>query len=323
MENHLRIVAVTIALAVGIGVLISTPGFAQFKSGTQMVPLTVTVTDRAGRYVPDLPAAAFTIFEDGKPQTVSHFAALEAPVDLALLLDNSSSMRPDFPLAQEAACGLTRQLRRGDRVALSGIAPGTFNAQPMTGDVTRVEHAIRSMEVLGPTAIYEGIYVLLRAFQRERGATPDARRQAIVLLSDGLDTASHIEFDDVLDAVHRSDVAVYVVQMERDIRLAIETNESREAFQARFAMRALARESGARIFTPQSATELPAVYDAIARELGSQYLLGYVPARQDDDGRFHRIAVRVQDPRATHARTRAGYYAIPRPATSATSRVSH
>ena len=105
MENHLRIVAVTIALAVGIGVLISTPGFAQFKSGTQMVPLTVTVTDRAGHYVPDLPAAAFTIFEDGKPQTVSHFAALEAPVDLALLLDNSSSMRPDFPLAQEAAFG--------------------------------------------------------------------------------------------------------------------------------------------------------------------------------------------------------------------------
>jgi VWFA-related protein len=74
-------------------------------------------------------------------------------------------------------------------------------------------------------------------------------------------------------------------------------------------MNALSRESGGRTFTPQSATELPAVYDAIARELRQQYLLGYAPARQDGDGTFRRLSVRVRHPEVAQARTRAGYYA--------------
>lgn len=311
MRNQLRIAVVAASLAPLIGVMGSTVGLAQYKSGTQIVPLTVTVTDRSGRYVAGLPAAAFTIFEDGRRQTLAYFSAVDAPVDLALLLDNSSSMRSDFRLAQEAACGLARRMRTADRVALSGISSETFIAQPLTSDLDRVDQAIRTMQVFGPTAIYEGLYVLLRELQRAHHAESEPRRRAIVLLSDGLDTASRIEFDHVLDSVRRSDVVVYVILLERDIKAAINSDESSEAFRARFAMRSLARESGGHIFTPQIAGELPAIYDAIAHELRHQYLLGYTPERQDADGAFRRISVAVHHPAVVQARTRAGYYAVP------------
>jgi Ca-activated chloride channel homolog len=320
MRTQVRIAALAVALAAAIGVMSSTPGLAQFKSGIEMVPLTVTVTDRAGRYVPGLTAAAFTIFEDGRPQTLSYFAAVDTPVDLALLLDNSSSMRWDFRRAQDAACGLTRSLRPGDRVALSGIAPDTFNTQALTSDPGRVEQAIRSMEASGSTAIYEGVYVLLREFQRERRAASEARRRAIVLLSDGLDTASHVGADQVLDSVRRGDIVVYVILLDRGLKGAFDREESSASLQARFAMASLARESGGRIFTPQTASELPAIYDTVAHELRNQYLLGYTPARQEGDGSFRRISVGVQHADAVQARTRAGYYAVAQRAARAAAR---
>lgn len=77
-----------------------------YRSGVELVPLTVTVTDRRGHFVPDLTAADFAIFEDGRPQVISHFATGHVPIDVGFLLDISGSMRDILPLAQKAACGL-------------------------------------------------------------------------------------------------------------------------------------------------------------------------------------------------------------------------
>jgi Ca-activated chloride channel family protein len=296
-----------------LGITAAVPARAQFRSGVEMVPLTVTVTDPAGRFVPNLTAGDFTILEDGKAQQLSTFATVEAPVDLTMLIDTSSSMHQDLRLAQEAASGLTRSLRSGDHAGVMGVATSVSKKQEVTADLSRVEEAIRSLQASGATAIYEAIYVALREFQVARRAATNVRRQAIVLLSDGLDTASHIPFEHVLDSVRRGDVTIFVIQLERNGKLPMDVDDSRYAFEARFAMRALARDSGGRFFTAQAATELPAIYNAIARELGNQYVLGYVPARQGGDGAFRRIAVHVRHPQGTHARTRAGYYAhLPR-----------
>jgi len=301
------------ALVAGVGLAVagmSSAALAQFRSGIQMVPLTVTVTNRAGRPVSGLTSSEFTIFEDGARQTLSYFSTVESPVDVAFLLDTSSSMNRELPLAREAACGLARRLRAGDRGAVAGVAESMFEAQPLTTDVASVERAIRSIHASGATAIYEAVYILLREFERGNRNTPELRRKAIVLLSDGLDNASRIEFDDLLDSVRRSDVVIYVVLLDRDLRNAMGSSESASAVQAEFAMRSLARDSGGRMFTPQSGAELSGIYDTIAYELGNQYVLGYIPTRQDSDGSFRRIAVHVRHPDAAQARTRAGYYAV-------------
>jgi VWFA-related protein len=101
---------------------------------------------------------------------------------------------------------------------------------------------------------------------------------------------------------------VYVILLDGQTRTAFTDEERLHLSEARFAMRALAQDSGGRLFTPQSATELHAIYDTIAQELGTQYLLGYVPARAAGDREFRRITVVVSGRELT-ARTRAGYYA--------------
>src|SRR3954454_23826503 len=187
-----------------------------YKSGVELVPLTVTVTDRAGRYVPNLTAADFAIFEEGKRQEISHFAAGHVPVDLGILLDTSSSMRDSLAFAQRAASGLVQQLREGDRAAVAGIASTVVFHQSMTPDLTRVGGALRSTHANGGTALYDAVYVALRQYQQERLRSSEVRRRVIVLLSDGIDTSSHVTFADVLDLVRRVEVTVYVVSLADD-----------------------------------------------------------------------------------------------------------
>ena len=299
------VVLVTIAVA---GHTIAAQN-ARYKSGVELVPLTVTVTDREGRYVPNLTAADFAVFEDGRPQLVSQFAAGHVPLDVGFLIDTSSSMRDHLPLAQKAARGLVRQLRDGDRGAVTGIASTVVLQQPLTPDLARVDGALGATHASGNTALYEALYVALRQYQQERLDTAEVRRRVIVLLSDGVDTSSHVAFEDVLDLLRRVDVTIYVVSLADDPSLLRGAGTERVSFESAHALSSFAHESGGRLFTPRAARELPAIYDAIGQELSNQYVLGYVPAGSGGDGRFRHVWVGVLAPRAAMARTRAGYCA--------------
>jgi Ca-activated chloride channel homolog len=293
-----------------IAVLAAYPVVAQnsvFKSGVELVTLTVTVTDRTGRYVPDLTAPDFAIFEDGKPQTVSHFAAGHVSLDVGFLIDTSTSMRLNLPLAQKAACGLVKQLQQGDRGAVAAIASSVSVQQSMTPDLARVDMALRSMQATGSTALYDAVYIMLRQFQQDRRTSSDVRRQVVVLLSDGVDTASHVRFDDVLDLVRRGAATIYVVSLADEAALASDVGD-RTLSESAYAMSTLARESGGRLFTARAGRDLSAIYEAIGQELSNQYVLGYVPSVQGD-GILRHISVGVLQPRTGVARTRAAYYA--------------
>jgi len=153
------------------------------------------------------------------------------------------------------------------------------------------------------------VYMALRQHQQERLRSSEVRRRVIVLLSDGIDTSSHVTFDDVLDLVRRVDVTVYVVSLAADPTLLPGLSADRQSFESAHALSSLARESGGRLFMPRAARELPAIYDAIGQELSNQYVLGYVPSEPAADGMFRHISVGVLQPRVGMARTRAGYYA--------------
>jgi Ca-activated chloride channel homolog len=280
----------------------------RFTSGVELVPLTVTVTDRAGRYMPDLTAADFAIFEEGRRQAISHFASGDAPIDMGFLLDTSRSMGDNLGLAQKAARGLVQQLRAGDRGAVAGFGSTVSLHQPMTSDLARVDEALRSTQASGNTALYDALYIVLRQYQQERQSFTDVRRQVVVLLSDGLDTSSHVTFEDVLDLLRRVEATIYVVSLGEDPALLKNVPRDRRTFESAHALSTLARESGGRLFTPRTARELPAIYDAIAEELSHQYVIGYLPS-QGADGMFRRISVGVLQPHVAVARTRAGYYA--------------
>jgi Ca-activated chloride channel family protein len=215
-----------------------------------------------------------------------------------------------LPLVQTAANGLVRQLRACDRGAVVEVKDTAGIPQGFTSDQALISRAIRALTPSGSTALYDGLYIVLREFERERGAAAQVRRQVLVLLSDGLDNKSHISFDEVMDLARRVGVNIYVIALRGEVALMRRIDMDESMLRAAYSMGAVARETGGRTIFPKSAHELPAIYTAIAHELASQYELGYVPVRPGGDGAFRRVAVRVPPRPNALARTRSGYYAV-------------
>jgi VWFA-related protein len=269
-----------------------------------MVALTVTVTDAKGKCVNGLTADDFAVFEDGIQQTVSLFGSDEIPVDVALVLDTSSSMTNALPIAKTAARALVDRLRPDDRAALIDVKGSTSIPQPFTDDRARVAAAITAVSARGTTAIYDGVYVSLREVERERRQRPEIRRHALVVLSDGVDTSSHVTFDDVAHLARTLDVTICTIAFST-ATMAPEDPVRRATWE----MRTLASETGGLVFFPSTAVDLPGVYDVIARELTNQYALGYVSSAPRQNGAFKRVTLRLVPPAQGRARTRIGYVA--------------
>jgi Ca-activated chloride channel family protein len=276
-----------------------------FRSGIDLVALNVVVTDGHDKFVSGLSAEDFAILEDGVPQQVSFFSAAAVPMDLALLLDTSASMIDKMNVVHEAATGFVSSAKPGDRVTIVDIKDGVRVLHPLNEDLEAARAAIRSTRARGGTALYNGLYMTLKEMVKQRRSNEEVRRQAILVLSDGDDTASLVGFDDVMDVAKQSGIAIYTITLKTALQrlLAYDT-----AISGEYAMRSLAQETGARAFFPAQAAELADVYGIIAEELASQYTLGYISTNSVRDGAYRRVSVRVAQP-DVRTRTRTGYVA--------------
>jgi len=275
-----------------------------FRSGVDLVTLNVTVTDRAQRFVTSLGKQDFIVLEDGRPQAVTFFAYSGVPLPVAILLDTSGSMDGALGAAQEAATGFIRRLSAGDRAAVIDFDTRVRVAQRFTVDIGALEEAVRSTVADGQTALYDALYLSLKELEGVSYADADTpRRNAIVLLSDGQDTSSKQKLDTVLDLANRSNTAIYAVGLgERDEGGRLAT------FEAEFALRRLARETGGRAFFPTDMQQLQSIYDEIRRDLASQYTIAYASTNGRRDGRWRNVTVLLAQ-RDLDAHTRPGYFA--------------
>ena len=278
-----------------------------FRSGVDLVALSVVVIDGHDRFVSGLTADDFVVSEDGLPQPVSFFSAAAVPMDLALLLDTSASMVDKMEVVHEAATGFVSSAKPGDRVTIVDIKDGVRVLHPLDEDLEGARTAIRSTSARGGTALYNGLYMTLKEMVKRRRTNDEIRRQAILVLSDGDDTASLVGFDDVMDVAKQSGIAVYTITLRTAMQRLLAYGKH-SPVSSEFAMRALAQETGARAFFPQAAAELTGVYGIISDELASQYSIGYIPTNPRRDGAYRRVTVRVTQP-DMRTRTRAGYVA--------------
>ena len=276
------------------------------RGGVDAVALNVTATDGARRYVTDLEHDDFLIFEDGRRQELTFFQKTGLPLALVLLLDTSASMQQSLAVAQEAAIGFARQLGPSDLASVIEFDSTVKVLQGFTSDRGAIERAIRQTAANGSTALYNAVYIALREAGKTRRdeSIAEPRRQAIVVLSDGDDTASLIGFDEVLDQAARGDTTIYAIGL--GVRSSLPT--SRSAPNAEFVLKRLAEQTGGRSFFPLAAKDLATVYTEIMAELSSQYAVAYESNNPRRDGQFRRIAVRVERTGVV-ARTRPGYYA--------------
>jgi Ca-activated chloride channel family protein len=280
-----------------------------FKSGLSLVALNVTVTDSAAKYVSGLQSADFAIYEDGVKQDVQLCESAAVPVDLIVLIDTSSSMADKVDIVREAATGFLKTLRPGDRGAVVTFANRVDVVQPLTSDHTLLDEAVRKAGAHGETALYNAVYISLKQFGQAAHGSHDIRRQAIVVLSDGQDTASLVSLEDVMAVARRMSVNIYTVSLQAKSTSTprAEQGGRRWSFSdADEAMKTMARETGAQAFFP-GPPDLKRIYTAIATELAHQYSIGYVPVDARPDGRFRRVIVQIITRPELHPRTRLGY----------------
>jgi len=271
-----------------------------FQSGIEITSITATVTDKEGHLVAGLGREVFEVYEDGVRQTITQFTNERVPVGLGVALDISDSMFGKRIQDARAAVDrfLFELLDSSDEFFILA-----FNHQPrtLTGWTHAPEDVHRALDGIKPfggTAAYDAVIESLPMLERR-----SRQRSAILLISDGADTASNATIRDVRSALHRSDAFVYAIAIDSPERQAINTRINPQA------LREITAESGGRTEVVQNATELNEATARIAEELNSQYVLGY-NAPRGADGQFHSIRVRVPGSEY-RVRARAGYVATP------------
>jgi Ca-activated chloride channel family protein len=290
-----------------------TPRPPIFGTGIEVINLNVSVTDARGRYVTDLVKNDFAVFEDGIRQELSIFNHEDIPISLVLMLDTSASMDEKLPTARAAAIRFVGTLRPQDNAQVMQFNDRTTILQDFVAEHGKLENAISRTEAAGPTALHNALYVALKELEKQK-TQGELRRRAIVLLSDGEDTASLVSDDQVLDLARKTEINIYAISLRP--RRMPDRNQVKFS-QAAHLLTALTQETGGQVHFPNSLSELDAVYDRIAEELRTQYSLGYVSNNARRDGKWRRIVVRVPTREDLQVRHKLGYFAV---GTTTTSR---
>ena len=278
----------------------SSPPAPAFSASTQLVVLHVNVQDRRGGFVSDLPAEAFAVLEEGRPQRVSLFLREDGPATVGLVIDNSASMFAQRELVIEAAAAFAKAARPDDQLFAIAfnehVRPVLDRSAPFTDDPVLFESALsKAIFARGRTAFFDAVimgldYLKLGAHQRK----------VLIIIGDGGDNESTHTFDEVLREAQASNVLLYTVALVDPVDRTANPKRLEE----------LARATGGQRLTPASRRGVYDVLQRIAEDIRHTYTLGYDPDRPAD-GSFRSVSVRVTAPRDVRpiVRTRAGYLA--------------
>jgi Ca-activated chloride channel family protein len=272
-----------------------------FSSGVEITSVTATVTDKDGRLIHDLPQDLFEIYEDGVKQTVTQFTRDRVPVGLGVLLDVSDSMYGQRIQDARAAVDrfLFELLDPADEFFLTAFNHAPKSLTGWTREQSEVQRALAGLRPSGGTAIYDSIVSAMPLVEHR-----NRQRAALLVISDGADTASTATLRDVRSALLRSDAFVYAIAIDSPEHRAINTRINPQL------LREITTDSGGRTEVVERTADLEKATARIAEELNSQYLLGF-SSPKGADGQFHSLRVRVTNA-DYRVRARNGYVATRR-----------
>ena len=299
--RHRRALVAFVCLA-AIAVLAAVVAAQTFRGGVTTVEVTVTVTDTGGRLIKGLAKDDFEVFEDGDRQPVTQFSDKRTPVSVGLLLDTSDSMRGQPIVDARAALDrfMADLLDPGDQAFVA-----TFNhfprlLAPWTLPPSKLAGRFENERPSGGTAIYDALFAAAPIFQRRQHS-----RAALIVISDGADTASDRSLVQAREVLRPVDAFVYAIAIDSATERRVSTRVNPEA------LRELTGPSGGYTEVVRSSEDLGPATQRIAEELNSQYTLGYAATRPQD-GSWRTIRVRVRNHEYL-TRSRRGYFAsVPR-----------
>lgn len=259
----------------------------------EIVSVPVMIFDKAGRFVGDLKKEDIQIFEDGVRQDITYLAGSTGeeriPLSIALTLDTSGSMRDSIAFLKEAATYFTGKLEATDQALVIQFNESVKSSSEFTDDIDRLDSFINGLQVWGGTALYDGVMYGLDRLRNRPG------RKALILLSDGDDTASSAGKSQVTALAKSLEVSIYAV--------GIKGFDTPRGF-----LKDLAEDTGGLYFFPNKVNELIKVFEAISKDLKNNYLVAYSPTRPADNT-YRKIEVRVANRPELMVRVRPGYMA--------------
>ncbi len=273
------------------------------RLNTDLVVVSVTVTDEAGKYAHGLQAKDFALTEDGVAQTINSFSAEEAPFAAAILVDMSGSMSYKFGLVRAAAASFVEQIRDNDQVAVYGFNNKVKQFQDFS-NARDITDYLWDAEAKETTKLYDCLSEAIDAL-----AARAEKRRAILLISDGCDTSSQkASLDSVMKKALAAGVTIYTVDLIDNSEMTGNSNVIMMMQRGRGDMKEFANQTGAQYVHSPKGDNLQETLSNIIEELRNQYTLTYYTTNNKRDGRYRKINVVLSNPKLS-VRARRGYYA--------------
>ena len=251
----------------------------------KLVNVFATVTDSNGTPVANLKKENFQVFEDNVPQKIAIFSQEPAlPISVVLAIDTSLSTRMDLPFELESARRFVHSIvhvDRKDTLALYCFSQEVQELVSFTADLGRVDRAIDHVHVGGSTALYDAVYLGSEALEKRQG------RKVLVLITDGGDTASQVNYADALRQAQQAEALLYSI-----IVVPIAASPGRNTG-GEHALIQMSHDTGGKYYYADSIANLDRAFQQVSDDLRNQYLLGYYPSQRLSDSDFRRIEVRA------------------------------
>jgi VWFA-related protein len=267
---------------------------------TNLVLVPVTVCDPMNRPVTGLEKENFRVLENNVEQTITHFAMDDEPVAVGLAFDVSGSMGAKLGMSRLAAGAFFRLANPEDEFFLILFDDRPRLVVPLTQDTGEIKSQITFTSSKGSTALVDAVVLGLHELKKSK-----LTRKALLIISDGGENNSRYNDRELRDLVRESDALIYAIGVFGG------GGRTREEYEGPRYLTGMVEQSGGRML-PAAANELPDIAAKIGIELRNRYILGYSPANQQRDGRYHPVQVKVAPPRGLpplKAFWRRGYYA--------------
>jgi Ca-activated chloride channel homolog len=284
------------------------------KIDTTLVNIPIVASDRQGKYIPNLQADEFVLFENGVRQEIEFFSSEIVPFHVVLMLDVSSSTRNYLYAIQRAARDFVANLRPGDKVKVISFSDEINTHNNFTSDRVTLERAIRSVKSGGSTRLFDALLLAARnELKKIEG------RKALILLTDGDDTGSYMHSKYAINELIESGSLVYAVRYpDPSLRGSQAANQSRTHRRVEVEypypypynfIGEMIDKTGGTIFEATSITDLSGPMRDVAEELRYVYIIGYQPANPITNGGYRKIEITLRNHPAVVLRYKKGYEA--------------
>jgi len=305
LSNGLVIVIAITLTAVVASAQLGTQDQTLFRGRTDLVSVGVTVAAKQHRFISNLSAGDFAVYEDGRLQQVFAFASGAQPgppLHIGVLLDVSGSQGLDLTFTQRAVIKFLASVPDAIDVTFIDFASHVRSGRYSQSDFPSLVRRVRDLTAGGETSLYESIGRYLD------GASEQDGRKVMVLYTDGADTHSSLSFDMLMTLLKASDVTIYAIGALEQQPLAAQLIQ-------RTLLAKIAEETGGTAFFPAGVKDLSQIYEQVRGEIQAQYTIGYVSTNDKTDGTWRKIEIKITcpDSKSLSVRARKGYYAPSRP----------